>query len=228
MYKQIRFLLAVRGTPWTTWLKWPIPKTNLSWYVWSGYDPDTTAVSGSATLQVYRVAADQATAQQAATAAQQARDAANNTVQYAQQARDAANNVNTIVNDTLTVNAGVVQDNQGTVLQAARDANKKLDNLNQTVTNISQSIPPVMNGIHGLNGATATSSGALQVVIDSSGATQYSYKLDNGGWSSWMPIADTVSIPVPKGVHTLTVQVANGDIGKPGPAAKASMQVIGL
>jgi len=29
-------------------------------------------------------------------------------------------------------------------------------------------------------------------------------------------------------VHTLTIQVANGPVGTPGPAASASMQVIGL
>ncbi|HHY67971.1 MAG TPA: hypothetical protein GX517_12405 [Alicyclobacillus sp.] len=195
------------------------------------------------------VGADQATAQTAASAAQQAAAAANNTVQYAQQAANAANAVNSIVNSTLTVNAGVVQDSSGTVLQAARQANSnaynawqsaqsansKLDNvtnqLNQVQTNIqniNQYLPPTLNKISGLNGATATSNGSLQVVIDASNATQYSYKLDNGGWSSWMPIADAVSIPIPKGVHTLTVQVANGPVGKPGPAAKASMQVIGL
>lgn len=186
-------------------------------------------------------------AYEAKIAAEEAKNAAN-------QAREATEQINTIINNTLTVNAGVVQDANGTVLTAARaaqmaaqQANSKLDNisnaLNQmesniqngiqqvqnNIQNIMQNMPPVLNRISGLNGANATSSGTLQVIVDASNVTQYRYRIDNGGWSAWLPFSDNVvTVPIPRGVHTLTIQVANGPVGTPGPAASASMQVIGL
>jgi len=202
------------------------------------------------TIQFYSVAADQETVEEARDAAIQARDNTQAAVDAARQAQQAAEEVNTIVNSTLTVSAGVVQDANGTVLTAARAAqmaaqanSQKLDNISnalnqvqnniqqvqQSVQNITQNMPPVLNRISGLNGANATSSGTLQVIVDASNVTQYRYRIDNGGWSAWLPFSDNVvTVPIPRGVHTLTIQVANGPVGTPGPAASASMQVIGL
>lgn len=192
---------------------------------------------------MYDFVASEQSVSEARDAAIQARDNTQAAVDAARQAQQAAEEVNTIVNSTLTVNAGVVQDANGTVLsaaraaqQAAQQANSKLDNITNTlnqvqnnIQNINQYLPPTLHKISGLNGANATSSGSLRVVIDASNATQYRYKIDSGGWSSWLPFSDNVvTVPIPRGVHTLTIQVANGPVGTPGPAASASMQVIGL
>mgnify|MGYP002402625480 CR=1 FL=1 len=164
-------------------------------------------------------------------------------------AEQALNAVNEIKNTTLNFDSRLktIEDQMGNFLtldQAQAYFNdlkqnlessfdQKISNLNQQIQNIQQvvnsKLPPVLNNVSGLNGANATSSGSLQVVIDASNASVYRYRIDNGSWSAWQPYEETVSIPIPRGVHTLTIQVANLDEkGNPGPTAQKSMQVIGL
>ncbi|WP_027416054.1 hypothetical protein [Aneurinibacillus terranovensis] len=110
---------------------------------------------------VYQFGADQATAQTAADAAIQARDAANNTVTYAQQASQnassAANAANSIINNYLSTANGVVQDGSGTVLTAARVAQQNAAN--------------AYNEAHNARTDIANAQSALSTKIDSSNSS---------------------------------------------------------
>lgn len=225
-------------------------------------DPGATGgarASGQVTIQFYSVAADQETVEEARDAAIQARDntqaavdaarSAQTAAQQAQQAaQQAVNGVNYIQNNILSTSAGVVQDNQGTVLMEARlakikameaasaiaNVQNKVDSIeaaqNQIssqlsavqnqITNVINYLPPSLTRIKGYNGATATRTGSIRLVLECSNANEYRVKLNDGGWSGWQPIPADRTITVGglsvPGMHTIHVEVRNKPAGYDG------------
>ncbi|GIM48530.1 hypothetical protein DNHGIG_40790 [Collibacillus ludicampi] len=136
----------------------------------------SASASGTATIKVYGVGADEQTVQNAASAAQGAQTAAQAAQSAAQNAQSAAqaaqtasqnalNNTNTIINSYLSTSAGVVQDSSGTVLTAARAAQAAAQNAVTGIQNAQNSLSNLSSKIDANQNALTNQLNSLQTAV---------------------------------------------------------------
>ncbi|NPV89605.1 MAG: hypothetical protein HPY50_02360 [Firmicutes bacterium] len=82
-------------------------------------------------------------------------------------AEQVADDTNDIRNNLLSISGGIVQDANGTVLQAAREAKDRADQIYNLVSNTKVSIPPQIINTQGVGGATCTSSTSYSLIVTS-------------------------------------------------------------
>ncbi|MFZ5632145.1 MAG: hypothetical protein ACOY40_04795 [Bacillota bacterium] len=125
------------------------------------------------------------------------------------------------VSDTNGNTITAVRDNSGTVLDAARTANTKLDSLHMIVTSIQSNIgaditPPVVK-LRTVSGAMATSGDSIFAVLDVSDnvSTIFTYSLDALTYSP-VPFNKIISLPLNSyGNNVISVWVKDeaGNVG---------------
>jgi len=86
-----------------------------------------------------------------------------------------------------------------------------VNNLQTSITNITNNLAPQILKISGLNGATCTTGSTFSVVVDAVGATEFRVKADTGSWSSWTSVGSpaTAAGISGSGAHTIYVEVRN-------------------
>jgi len=108
--------------------------------------------------------------------------------------------------------------------------------LNQVNNNIANAMPPILMKVKGYNGATATKTSSIRLVLEYANANKYRYRLNGGSWSAWQAIPSdgvvTVSGLTSPGVYTIQIEIRNEPAGYAGtaplPAATGSFTVYRL
>ena len=130
-------------------------------------------------------------AQEAAIAAQAAKKATEDSVQYSTDAK----------------NAALAAESKAT---EAVDLIKALDTKFTTqFTNVQDKLQPTILSVKTTNGATATKSGSINIVATAINASQYRYRVNNGAFSEWqlLPVININSLA--SGVNVIEVQATN-------------------
>lgn len=92
----------------------------------------------------------------------------------------------------------------------AVDLIKALDTkFNTQLTNIQGQMQPAILSVKTTNGATATKSGSINIVVTAINASQYRYRVNNGAYSEWqlLPVLNINSLA--SGVNVIEVQATN-------------------
>lgn len=95
---------------------------------------------------------------------------------------------------------------------------------------LAANAPPTIQKLSGLNGATCVAKdGTFNVVVtatdNKAGQLQAQAKVDSGSYGAWVNIPqDTVSVTLPQGAHTITVQVKDAA----GNMSTATMTAFGV
>lgn len=94
--------------------------------------------------------------------------------------------------------------------------------LNQVNNNIANAMPPILMKVKGYNGATATKTSSIRLVLEYANANKYRYRLNGGGWSAWQAIPSdgvvTISGLTSPGVYTIQIEIRNEPAGYAGTA----------
>ncbi|WP_041282925.1 hypothetical protein [Desulfofundulus kuznetsovii] len=95
--------------------------------------------------------------------------------------------------------------------QLAKEARDKANQALIAITNLQNSMAPMILKISGYNGATCTTGSTFNVVVQAPGATEFRVKADTGNWSAWTPVSGyaTATGITGNGAHTIFVEVRN-------------------
>lgn len=168
-------------------------------------DPVTVKTESNPAVQAAREAASKADA------AMRAAVSANNA---ALEAKESANRAAIGVWDS-TENKSAAQ--------LAKEARDRVINLEQVVTNI----PPIINSIKGIDGATCTKTGEINLVLDTSGARKQRIKVGNGNWGNWHDATNQISAYLGNsGVHTIYIEVSSSNTPSESPSSIARASIV--
>lgn len=96
------------------------------------------------------------------------------------------------------------------VSELSSNVDTNFNNVNTTITNLQNSIAPTIKRISSKKGATATRSSYIDIVVQSSGATQMRTSINGGTWSGWEPLGPVNTVyGLQDGANTITVEVKN-------------------
>ena len=96
------------------------------------------------------------------------------------------------------------------VTELSSNVDTNFNNVNTAITNIQNSIAPTIKHISSEKGATATRSSYIDIVVQSSGATQMRTSINGGTWSEWKPLGPVNTVyGLQDGANTIIVEVKN-------------------
>lgn len=85
--------------------------------------------------------------------------------------------------------------------------NNQLPAIESNINNILSNIGPQIQKVYGRNGATATVNTTFDVVIQTTGATEFRARVENGSWSNWVLVGTHATVTGISGTGARTIQV---------------------
>lgn len=201
-----------------------LPDDGSTWFIQismvSGYNHDATGyrnnyyfstqVTNPGTFVGPSPGTVESIANNARTSADAARTSADTAAVEAQAAKQAADNalIAAALARDRTWYGGIHGGSAQTVADlAGYMRNNQLPTIENKINNILSSIGPQIIKVNGRNGATATVNTTFDVVIQTTGATEFRARVENGSWSNWVPVGSHTTVTGISGTGARTIQV---------------------